>query len=136
MRKKACAALMMAFLPLLIILQCNAANNDKAKYYGKVEMLMIDFSKKIKAHYRSQGLKIPHDFDEKQFIAVLKEVYPDQDKVKFIQENFNIKARAINGNYAVILCDRETQKKILEDLSCHLQRVSLFIKQHPSHTQE
>lgn len=125
MRKKAFSALIMALLPLLIILQCNAANDDKARYYGRVEMLMIDFSKKIKAHYRSQGLKIPHDFDKKQFFAVLEEVYPDQDKVRFIKENFKIKARAVNGNYAVILCDPKTQKKILEDLSCHLGRVEI-----------
>lgn len=125
MRRKALLSLVMALLLLLIISQCNAANEDKAKYYGKVEMLMIDFSKKIKAHYMSQGMKIPPDFDEKQFIAVLEKIYPDQDKVRFVKENFNIKARAIDGNYDVVLCDRDTQKKILEDLSCHVNKVEI-----------
>lgn len=108
-----------------VVLQCGAVEADKAKYYGKVEMVMIDFSKKIKAHYQSQGLKIPQDFDEKQFMAVLEKVYPDQDKVRFIKDNFKIKARSINGNYAVMLCDPGTGRKILEDLSCHVKNVEI-----------
>ena len=125
MRKNALLSLVASLLLVLIIVQCDAANEDKAKYYGKVEMLMIDFSKKIKAHYIGQGLRIPPDFDEKQFIAVLEQVYPDQDKVKFIKDNFIIKARAIDGNYAVVLCDPKTQNKVLEDLSCHVHKVEI-----------
>ena len=125
MRKNAFLSLAVTLLLVLVIFQCAASDADKAKYYGKVEMLMIDFSKKIKAHYISQGQQIPPDFDEKQFITVLEKVYPDQDKVRFIKDNFEIKARAINGDYAVMLCDRKTQRKILEDLSCHVNRVEI-----------
>lgn len=100
-------------------------DEDKAKEYSKIEIILSDFSKKIVAFYEKQNMLIPKDFDEKQFIEVLEKVYPDQSKVDLIKKNFKIKAKAIDNNYSVILCDPDTDSKLMEDLSCHTTYVEI-----------
>jgi len=100
-------------------------DEDKAKEYSKIEIMLSDFSKKITAHYAKQNIPIPKDFDEKQFIEVLEKVYPDQTKVELIKKDFKIKAHSINNNYSVVLCDPDTGSKLMEDLSCHTTHVEI-----------
>ncbi len=100
-------------------------DEDKAKEYSKIEIMLSDFSKKITAHYAKQNIPIPKDFDEKQFIEVLQKVYPDQAKVELIKKDFKIKAHSIDNNYSVVLCDLDTGSKLMEDLSCHTTHVEL-----------
>jgi len=100
-------------------------DEDKAKEYSKIEIILSDFSKKITAYYAKQNMSIPTDFDEKQFIEILEKVYPDQAKVELIKKDFKIKARSIDNNYSVVLCDPDTGRKLMEDLSCHTTHVEI-----------
>ena len=98
---------------------------DKAKEYSKIEIILSDFSKKITAYYERQNREIPKDFNEKQFIEVLEKVYPDQAKVELIKKDFKIKARSVDNIYSVILCNPDTDNKLMEDLSCTLNKVDI-----------
>lgn len=100
-------------------------DEDKAKEYSRIEIILSDISKKIIAHYERQNREIPKDFNEKQFIEVLEKVYPDQAKVQLIKKDFKIKARSIDNNYSVVLCDPDTDRKLMEDLSCHTTHVEI-----------
>jgi|SRR3972149_3514734 len=100
-------------------------NSNKASQYSKTEVILSDFSKKIVAYYERQNQSLPEDFDERQFIEVLKKVYPDQSKVEMIKRDFKIKAHTIDHNYSVVLCDPNTDAKLMEDLSCTLNRVDI-----------
>jgi hypothetical protein len=120
------AALLVAFIFFFGCSHIYAKDDeDKAKEYSKIEIILSDFSKKIIAHYKRQNIPIPKDFDEKQFIEVLEKVYPDQDRVELIKKDFKIKARLIDNNYSVVLCDPDTDNKLMEDLSCHTTHVEI-----------
>jgi hypothetical protein len=116
---------------VLLFYGCSLSNiyakddEDKAKEYSKIEIILSDFSKKVTAYYDKQDMSIPKDFDEKQFIEVLEKVYPDQDRVELIKKDFKIKARSIDNNYSVVLCDPDTDNKLMEDLSCHTTHVEI-----------
>ena len=100
-------------------------DEDKAKEYSKIEIILSDFSKKIIAYYERQNIPIPKDFNEKQFIEVLEKVYPDQTKVELIKKDFKIRAHSLDNNYSVVLCDPITDSKLMEDLSCHTTHVEI-----------
>jgi hypothetical protein len=87
--------------------------------------LLSDFSMKIVGYYQSQNLTIPKDFDTKQFFSLLEKIYQDQSSVKHIQNNYRVFVRPIDGGYSVMLCDPKTDRKIMEDLSCHVNRVEI-----------
>jgi hypothetical protein len=100
-------------------------DEEKTQEYSKLEIILSDFSKKIIAYYERQNIPIPKDFNEKQFIEVLEEVYPDQTKVELIKKDFKIRARSLDNNYSVVLCDPDTGSKLMEDLSCHTTHVEI-----------
>lgn len=100
-------------------------DEDKAREYSKIEIMLSDFSKKITAYYAKQNISIPKDFDEKQFFEILQIVYPDQTKVELIKKNFKIKAYSKDNIYSVVLCDPDRENKLMEDLSCTLNKVDL-----------
>ncbi|MGZ3940126.1 MAG: hypothetical protein ACXVBK_15250, partial [Flavisolibacter sp.] len=61
-----------------------------------------------------------------QFFDVLEKIYPDQSRVKHIQESYKVSVRLLDrGFYSVMICDPKTDLKIMEDLSCHLNRVEI-----------
>jgi hypothetical protein len=96
------------------------------KEYSAVAVSLSDFSMKITAYYEALKLSIPKDFNEKKFFDVLEEKYPDQSRVKHVRENFKVSVRPLDGGfYSVMLCDPQTDRKIMEDLSCHLNRVEI-----------
>jgi hypothetical protein len=100
-------------------------DEEKTQEYSKLEIILSDFSKKIIAYYERQNIPIPKDFNEKQFIEVLEEVYPDQTKVELIKKDFKIRAHSLDNNYSVVLCDPDTGSKLMEDLSCHTTHVEI-----------
>ena len=101
------------------------SNADKVKEYSATAVSLSDFSMTIKGYYESQNLSIPKDFDPKQFFDVLEKKYPDQSRVKHIKENYVVMARPLDGGYSVMLCDPQTNRKIMEDLSCHISYVEI-----------
>jgi len=104
---------------------CAKNDEDKERECSKIEILLSDFSKKITAYYAKQNILIPMDFDEKQFFEILKKVYPDQAKVESIKKDFKVKAHSIDNNYSVVLCEPDTNNKLMEDLSCTLNKVDI-----------
>ena len=118
-------------LLILILVSCgrtgvfSKASEEEAREYSATAVSLSDFSMKIVAHYQSQNLPIPVNFDAEQFFALLKKIYPDQSRVSFVRANYKVSARPVNGGYSVMLCDPRTDRKIMEDLSCCLDRVEI-----------
>jgi hypothetical protein len=103
-------------------------NDEKAEKYSQVEIILSDFSKKITSYYDRKNQSIPANFDEKEFIRILEENYPNQGKVTLIKKNYKIKARSVNNGYSVVLCDPDTNNKLMEDIAdprCSLSRVEI-----------
>ena len=103
-------------------------NEEKTEKYSQIEIILSDFSKKITAYYDRKNQSIPANFDEKEFIRILGETYPDQSRVTLIQKNYTIKARPVNNGYSVVLCDLATNNKLIEDIAdprCSLSKVEI-----------
>jgi hypothetical protein len=121
-----------AILIVIVLLGCvsnralSASDEAKTREYSATAVTLSDFSMKIVGYYEAQKLSIPRDFDTKQFFDVLEKIYPDQYRVKHVQESYNVLVRPLDGGfYSVMLCDPKTDVKIMEDLSCHLNRVEI-----------
>ncbi|MBI5575980.1 MAG: hypothetical protein HY896_06400 [Deltaproteobacteria bacterium] len=119
------------FLVFIILWGCSFSNvfakteEDKIREYSALEITLSDMSKKIIAYYGKDGKTVPPEFDEKEFFAVLEKVYPDKGKVENIKENYKTRAHAIDVDYSVVLCERETGNKLMEDFSCTLNKVDI-----------
>ena len=98
---------------------------ERTREYSATVVSLSDFSMKIIAHYQSQNLSVPNDFDARQFFTLLEKIYPDQARVNFIRSSYRVSARPLDGGYSVMLCDARADRKIMEDLSCHLDRVEI-----------
>lgn len=121
-----------AILMVLVLFGCmhnavlaTSGSDEKAQEYSATAVTLSDFSMQITAYYEAQNLSIPKDFDAKQFFEALTK-YPDQSRVKHIKNNYKVLVRPLDGKfYSVMLCDPRTDQKIMEDLSCHLNRVEI-----------
>jgi hypothetical protein len=119
------------FLIALTVWGCTTgslfAKEDEGRIteFSSLEITLSDMSKKITAYYGKQGMTVPQDFNENEFIGVLEKIYPDKEKVEKIKDTYRIKARAINGDYSVVLCDQGTGNKLMEDFSCTLNKVDI-----------
>jgi hypothetical protein len=101
-------------------------SESQIREYSSAAVALPDFSMKIKAYYETQKRSIPGDFDAKQFFEVLEKKYPDQSSVKHIKDSYKVSVRPLEGGlYSVMLCDPTTDKKIMEDISCHLNYVEI-----------
>ncbi len=99
------------------------SDGQKAHVYDSAAVTLSDFSMKIMGYL---NFSVPKDFTAKQFFGILAKVYPDKSRVKYIQDNYQVFVRNLNSeNFSVMLCDPKTGQKILEDLSCHLDRVEI-----------
>jgi hypothetical protein len=120
-----------ASLLIFVVLGCahngvfSMSSEEKTREYSSTAVTLSDFSMTIVAYYQSQNLSVPKDFDTQQFFALLRKMYPDQPRVKSIQNNYRVSVRSLDGGYSVMLCDPKTDQKIMEDLSCHLNRVEI-----------
>jgi hypothetical protein len=119
-------------LTIVVLLGCvsnralSASDEAKVREYSAAAVTLSDFSMKIVGYYEAQKLSVPKEFDTKQFFDVLEKIYPDQSRVKHIQESYKVSVRPLDGGfYSVMLCDPKTDVKIMEDLSCHLNRVEI-----------
>jgi hypothetical protein len=104
----------------------SVSDEEKMGEYSATAVTLSDFSMKIMGYYEAQKLSAPRDFDTKQFFDVLEKKYPDQSRVKHVQESYKVSVHPLDGGfYSVMLCDPKTDVKIMEDLSCHLNRVEI-----------
>jgi len=111
------------------------SSDEDARECAATAVTLSDFSMKIVGYYQSQNLTMPEDFDKKQFFALLEKIYPDQTRVTSIRDNYLVSVRSLNGGYSVMLCDPTSNQKIMEDLSCHLNRVEIRSWENPSPSQ-
>ena len=121
---------MAAFLLVALIAGCNhggslKSSEEQTREYSATAVSLSDFSMKVIAYYQSQGQSVPDTFDAGQFFTVLEKTYPDQDRVNSIRGSYKVSARPLEGGYSVMLCDMREDRKIMEDLSCHLNRVEI-----------
>jgi hypothetical protein len=98
---------------------------EQTREYSATAVSLSDFSMKIVAHYQSQNLPVPNDFDATQFFMLLEKIYPDQSRVTLVRSTYRVSVRPLDGGYSVMLCDLQADRKIMEDLSCHLNRVEI-----------
>jgi hypothetical protein len=98
---------------------------EAARKYSAAAVTLSDFSMKIVAYYRSKDSPIPDDFDADKFFAILRDIYPDRGRVESIASDFRVSVRPLDGGYSVMLCDPAGSRKIMEDFSCHVDRVEL-----------
>jgi hypothetical protein len=101
------------------------SSEEMTREYSSTAITLSDFSMKVIPYYQLQNLSVPEDFNTQQFFALLEKIYPDQSRVSFIQNNYRVSVRSLDGGYSVMLCDPKTDQKIMEDLSCHLDRVEI-----------
>ena len=115
----------------IVLVSCTHAGvvtkptEEQAREYSAAAITLSDFSMKIMAYYQSRGLAVPDDFDTQKFFVLLQQIYPDQSRVKPIQDNYRVSVRCLDGGYSVMLCDPKTGRKIMEDFSCHTSGVEL-----------
>jgi len=107
------------------------SSEEKAREYASTAVTLSDFSMKIVAYYESRNRSVPENFDTQQFLGLLEKIYPDQSRVKTIQNNYRVSVRSLDGGYSVMLCDPKTNQKIMEDLSCHMDRVEIRSWENP-----
>lgn len=122
------AILALALFIFILSSACNTlvvSREDLDKQYSATAVTLSDFSYKVVGYYEEQKLSISPDFDAKQFFEVLEKKYPDQVRVKNVRENYKVSVRSVDGGYSAMLCDPSTNAKIMEDLSCHLNRVEI-----------
>jgi hypothetical protein len=97
----------------------------QTREYSATVVTLSDFSMKIVAYYQSRNLSVPNNFDTDQFFTLLETVYPDQSRVNSVRSSYRVSVRPLDGGYSAMLCDPHTDLKIMEDLSCHLDRVEI-----------
>jgi len=110
-------------MTLLLLASCTCllkttevCNNEK---YGPTDIRLSEFSRQVVYYYHAKKQVIPTDFDEKQFVQVLRRLPSDQVDQKEVDSMiaaFEMKAHAINDGFSVMLCDK-TNKKIMEDFA-------------------
>jgi len=119
------------FLLLVVVIFSGAcmtikpSKEDMDKQHSATAIILSDFSYKITGYYQEQGLDIPKNFDASQLFNVLEKKYPDQTSVQYIRRAYKAFVRPIEAGYSVMLCNPETNAKVMEDLSCHLSRVEI-----------
>lgn len=122
------------FLMIFMLLGCShndsssMSGEEKARAYDSAAVTLSDFSMKIMGHL---NFSVPETFDTQQFFVLLEKIYPDQSRVKTIQNNYRVFVRSLDGGYSVMLCDPKTNQKIMEDLSCHMDRVEIRSWENP-----
>jgi hypothetical protein len=90
--------------------------------FSQVEVLVSDFSKKISGYL--PDMKVPSSFNEADYEKLLKDNYPDKNKLKTVFNNYKVIAKALNDRYfTVALCSKDGAHKKIEDYNCTLSRV-------------
>lgn len=103
---------------------CPTDDEKRVQRLSQVETRLADFSMTVTAYYGKRGERTPADFDEATFFRVLGEAYPRQADVQEVKDGYRVRARSVPGGfYEVVLCDRASGGKLMEDLSCTMSSV-------------
>jgi hypothetical protein len=123
------ASLMVSFALLAVpgcclFRPCPAGEDDRVQRLSRIEVRLTDFSMAVTAYYGRRGEQVPADFDEAALFRVLGEAYPRQADVQEVKVGYRVRARATPGGfYDLVLCDKASGGKLMEDLSCTMSAV-------------
>ncbi len=112
-----------------ILVGCAHITNNIAEMtdtYGPVESSLTNINQKIASHF-VEG--IPDGFGRDTYIGVVRTVCRDNpvclSQANTITEQYRLEARKVDDMFSVMLCDKQTNKKIMEDFSCNSLRVEV-----------
>lgn len=91
-------------------------NDEK---YGPAAIRLSEFSSQVIYYYRAKKQVVPSDFDERQFVQILKQLPPDQVNQKDVDSmvsTFKIEAHTVDSGFSVMLCEKNG-KKLMEDFA-------------------
>ncbi|MGO9377484.1 MAG: hypothetical protein ACLP29_02890 [Dissulfurispiraceae bacterium] len=116
------AVIIITFL-LLTSCTCLLKSSEvcKDEKYGPTEIRLSEFSRQVVYYYHAKKQVIPANFDENQYVQVLRQLPSDQVDQKDVDSmvaTFKMTAHAINDGFSVMLCDNP-DKKIMEDFANH-----------------
>jgi hypothetical protein len=101
---------------------------ERVRRYARVEDQLVDYSKRIRAYIGKHG-PIDSNFDAAGLSTTLDAIYPDgsdHTAAVRLREDYDVHARATSGDYySVMLCDRKTNAKLMEDFSCDTTHVEV-----------
>lgn len=103
---------------LMVTSSCATATN-----FDAIGSSLSELNQKVTGYY--YGITIPDDFDAVQYKKAVAEVCknnpPCQEKAATIFSDYEIRARKIDNIFSVMICDKATGKKIMEDFSCSMK---------------
>jgi len=99
----------------------------KEKMYAPVEASLCNINQKVTGYFLEVG--IPDVLDRDKYVnAVEKICFPNpycKSQAEGILNAFEVIPRQIDGMFAVMLCDKEFNFKVMEDFSCNNSRVEV-----------
>jgi hypothetical protein len=120
---------LLLLLVVLILVGCAHTTNNIAEItdtYGPVESSLTNINQKIASHF-VEG--IPNGFGRDTYVEAVKTVCHDNpvclSQANAIIEQYRLEARKVDDMFSVMLCDKETNQKIMEDFSCNDLRVEV-----------
>ena len=117
MRKQALALVVVLLISGCVGLHKSEDRNNAE--YGPIAIRLSEFSSQVVFYYQEKKQVIPTDFDEKQFIRILRQLPSDQVSQKDVDKMLSIskvKSRAVAEGFSVMLCD-ENDRKLMEDFA-------------------
>ncbi|MBF0520044.1 MAG: hypothetical protein HQK92_09995 [Nitrospirae bacterium] len=95
----------------------------RVKKYTPVQEDLTSLTQKVEGYYNGN---IPNNFSEVEYTRVLHELCPNCESVANILNNYTLKARIVNHDViTVMLCDKQTNNKVMEDFSCNNNKVEV-----------
>lgn len=115
-----------ALILAAILVGCStgiAAQKDNPAAIGA---FLTELNQKVTGYMYGQD--IPADFDIAQYKEIVFKVcdHPAcQEKSAALFNDYEIKARKVDGFFSVMLCDPDTRNKVMEDYSCNNMKVEV-----------
>jgi hypothetical protein len=117
------------FILSIVLSACASTGMEaKIKKYTPIQENLTYLTQKVEGYYGKNG--ITKDFNEMQYMKALEEVcYPFPSckaRVGDILNSYELKARSVDdGIITVMLCDKDSHNKVMEDFSCNNSMVEV-----------
>lgn len=114
-------------IPILLT-NCAYAQTLDKKDYPAVEASICNTNQKVASHFLISG--IPDGFNASQYKLAIDEVCRTNpaclSQAHTIFDNFRVEVRKLDDDvFSVMLCDKQKNFKIMEDLSCNSLKVEI-----------
>ncbi len=114
--------LALAMVAVLLVTGCAGLQKQEESNnaeYGPMAIRLSEFSSQVIYYYRGKKQSVPVDFDEKQFLSILRQMPVDQvnqQDVESMESKSTVKAHAVDSGFSVMLCDK-SGRKLMEDFA-------------------